>query len=248
MNLGVVDPTSGLGSVRGLMAVGCVLLPFASCWWFGFCLGAYALDYLEEKGEVGEPGWAVPPGVARVGHVSVLGVGFRVHQAAYLDAFAFGAPAPDVQALAGGVGLDPGFAGHGGEQHLSPVGQVAPGVVAVVQVDAGEPAAQGEAQAVPGRGLLGRGQAGPGGRVGAGCRCPVEAERLLAGAVAPVGQPPAQPPVGHGHVRGHRHPPARTVGPLTAGVRAEPASATSPGMLRQYLAAELASCHALIIS
>ena len=213
-----------------------------------FCIGAYALDYLEEEGEVGEPGWAVPPGVARVGHVSAIGVGFRVHQAAYLDAFAFGAPAPDVQALAGGADLDPGPAGHGGEQHLGPVGQVAPGVVAVVQVDAGEPAAQGEAQAVTRLGLLGRGQAGPGGRVGAGGRGPVEAERLLAGALAPVGQPPAKPPVGHGHVRGHRHPPARPVRPLTAGVRAEPAPATPPHMLRQQLAAELASCHALIIS
>ena len=248
MNLGVVDPTSGLGSVRGLMAVGCVLLPFASCWWFGFCLGAYALDYLEEKGEVGEPGWAVPPGVARVGHVPALRVGFRVHQAAHLDALAFGAPAPDVQALAGGADLDPGPAGHGREQHLGPVGQVAPGVVAVVQVDAGEPAAQGEAQAVTRLGLLGRGQAGPGGRVGAGGRASVETDRTLAHAVAPVGQPPAQPPVGHGHVRGHRHPPARPVGPLTAGVRAEPAPATPPHMLRQQLAAELASCHALIIS
>ena len=132
-----------------------------------FCLCAYALDYFEEEGEVGEPGRAVPPGVARVGHVPALGVGFRVHQAAHLDALAFGAPAPDVQALAGGADLDPGPAGHGGEQHLGPVGQVAPGIVAVVQVDAGEPASQGEAQTIPDRGLLGRGQAGPGVRVGA---------------------------------------------------------------------------------
>ena len=229
------------------MAVGCVLLPLGSLRRIRFCLGAYALDYLEEEGEVGELGWAVPPGVARVGHVSALGVGFRVHQAAYLDALAFGAPPPDVQALSGGADLDPGFAGHGSEQHLGPVGQVAPGVVAVVQVDAGEPAAQGEAQAVTRLGLLGRGQAGPGGRVGAGGRGPVAADRPFAGTVASVDQFPAQPPVGHGHVRGHRHHPARPMGPLTAGVRAEPASATPPGMLSDRLAAELASCHALII-
>ena len=230
------------------MAVGCGLLPLGSLRRVRFCLGAHALDYFEEEGEVGEPGWAVPPGVARVGHVPALRVGFRVHQAAHLDALAFGAPPPDVQALSGGADLDPGPAGNGGEQHLGPVGQMAPGVVAVVQVDAGEPAAQGEAQAAPGRGLLRRGQAGPGGRVGAGGRGPVEADRPFAGAVAPVDKPPAQPPVGHGHVRGHRHPPARPVGPLTAGVRTEPAPATPPHMLGQQLAAELASCHALIIS
>ena len=149
------------------MAVGCVLLPLGSLRRVRFCLGAYALDYFEEEGEVGEPGRAVPPDVARVGHVPALRVGFRVHQAAYLDAFAFGAPAPDVQALAGGADLNPGPARHGGEQHLGPVGQVPPGIVAVVQVDAGEPASQGEAQAVTRLGLLGRGQAGPGGRVGA---------------------------------------------------------------------------------
>lgn len=230
------------------MAVGCALLPLGSLRRVRFCLGAYALDYFEEEGEVGEPGRAVPPGVARVGHVPALRVGFRVHQAAHLDALAFGAPAPDVQALAGWADLDPGPAGHGGEQHLGPVGQVAPGIVAVVQVDAGEPASQGEAQAVARLGLLGCGQAGPGGRVGAGCRASVEAERTLAGSVASVDQLPAQPPVDHGHVRGHRHRPARPVRPLTAGIRAEPAPATPPRMLRQQLAAELASCHALIIS
>lgn len=123
-----------------------------------------------------------------------------------------GAPPPDVQVLTGWADLDPGFAGHGREQHLGPVGQVAPGVVAVVQVDAGEPASQGEAQAVARRGPLRRGQAGPGGRVGAGGQGPVESERPFAGSVAPVEQLPAQPPVGH--VRGHRHRPARPVGPL----------------------------------
>lgn len=53
-----------------------------------------------------------------------------------------------------GADLDPGFACDEHEQHLGSVGQVTAGVVAVVQVDAGEPAAQGEAEAVPGRGLL----------------------------------------------------------------------------------------------
>ena len=149
------------------MAVGCVLLPLGSLRRVRFCLGAYALDYFEEEGEVGEPGRAVPPGVARVGHVPALRVGFRIHQAAHLDAPAFAAPAPDVQAPARGADLDPGPARHGREQHLRPAGQMAPGIVAVVQVDAGEPAAQGEAQTIPDRGLLGRGQAGPGGRVGA---------------------------------------------------------------------------------
>ena len=230
------------------MAVGCVLLPLGSLRRVHFCLGTYALDYLEEESKIREPGRAVSPGVARVGHVPALRVGFRVHQAAHLDALAFGAPAPDVQALSGGADLDPGPAGHGREQHLGPVGQVPPGVVAVIQIDASEPAAQGEAQAVPRRGLFGHGQAGPGCRVGAGCRGSVEADRPLAGSVASVDQLPAQPPVGHGHIRGHRHRPARPVGPLTAGVRAEPAPATPPHMLRQGLAAELASCHALIIS
>ena len=149
------------------MAVGCVLLPLVFLRRVRFCLGADALDYLEEEGEVGEPGWAVPPGVARVGHIPALRVGFRVHQAAHLDALAFGAPAPDVQALSGWADLDPGPAGHGREQHLGPAGQVSTGVVAVIQVDAGEPAAQGEAKAVARLGLLGCGQAGPGGRVGA---------------------------------------------------------------------------------
>ena len=230
------------------MAVRCILLLFGSLLLLSFCIRAYALDYFEEKGEVREPCWAVPPGVARVGHVPALRVSFCVHQAADFDTLAFGAPAPDVQALAGWADLDPGPAHHGREQHLGPVGQVAPGVVAAIQADAGEPAAQGKAQAAPGRGLLGRGQAGPGGRVGTGCRGPVEADRPLAGVLAPVGKPPAQPTVGHGHVRGHRHSPASPVGPLTAGIRAEPAPATPPSMLRQQLTAELASRHALIIS
>ncbi len=64
----------------------------------------------------------------------------------------------------------------------------------------------------------------------------------------PGGQPPAQPSVCHRHVRGHRHRPACPVGPLTAGVRAEPAPATPPGMLGQYFTAVLASSHALGIS
>lgn len=79
------------------MAVGCALPPFSSLWWFGFCLGPCAFNYREEDGNIRTPGWAVPPGVACVGHVPALRVGFCIHQAAHLDTLAFAAPVPDVQ-------------------------------------------------------------------------------------------------------------------------------------------------------
>lgn len=81
------------------MAVGCVLLPLGSLRRIRFCLGAYALDYLEEEGEVGELGWAVPPGVARVGHAPALLLGFHVNRAADLDSIAFGALVPGLKSL-----------------------------------------------------------------------------------------------------------------------------------------------------
>lgn len=72
------------------MAVGCVLLPLGSLRRVRFCLGAYALDYLEEESKICEPCWTVPPGVARVGHVPALGVGFRIHQSVVFGDLVFG--------------------------------------------------------------------------------------------------------------------------------------------------------------
>lgn len=85
-----------LGERSYVCRIRSAVIRFLAVVWF---LGNQAFVYLEEEGKVCKLGWAVPPGVARVGHAPALLLGFHVNRAADLDSIAFGALVPGLKSL-----------------------------------------------------------------------------------------------------------------------------------------------------